>query len=96
MAKTGLKANINGRVQGVYFRKYTQKKARNLNLQGWVQNEADGSVNLEAFGDETDIEKLKAWLKKGPVLARVENADINTIPYEEYTDFIIQKPTTQA
>ncbi|MCS5639818.1 MAG: acylphosphatase, partial [Candidatus Marinimicrobia bacterium] len=39
---------IAGRVQGVWFRKYTQNKARELGLTGWVCNEANGTVALVA------------------------------------------------
>lgn len=91
MSLSGIKANIQGRVQGVYFRKYTCKKAIELNITGWVQNEADGSVSLEAFGNPHDLELFSNWLKKGPTLARVDKADIHSIPYEEYKDFSIQK-----
>lgn len=93
MALAGIKANIQGRVQGVYFRKHTRKKALALGLLGWVQNEEDGSVSLEAFGEETALEQLKNWLKKGPILARVDKLQVDNIPFEAHDDFkILQGP----
>ncbi|MFN9582057.1 MAG: acylphosphatase, partial [Bacteroidota bacterium] len=41
-----IQIRINGRVQGVYFRKEAQQKARELMLKGFVRNEADGSVYI--------------------------------------------------
>ena len=65
MNKKGFKAKIVGRAQGVYFRKNTQKQALKWNLTGWVKNHDDGSVLVEAFGDEANLIKLKKWLHKG-------------------------------
>lgn len=62
---------IEGRVQGVGFRWSTQQKAQELELAGSVRNEADGSVTLEAEGDETALHELRRWCEKGPPGARV-------------------------
>ncbi|MFB3133999.1 MAG: acylphosphatase, partial [Rhodothermales bacterium] len=45
-----LSARVVGRVQGVYFRAFTRNQARRLGLHGWVRNDDDGSVYLEAEG----------------------------------------------
>jgi len=62
---------VKGRVQGVYFRAYTQKQAVKLNVSGFVRNLADGSVEIVASGHREDLQKLVAWCHKGPVLAKV-------------------------
>lgn len=62
---------VKGRVQGVYFRAYTQKQAVKLNLSGFVRNLADGNVEIVAGGSPEDLQKLVAWCHKGPVLAKV-------------------------
>ncbi|MCB0783112.1 MAG: acylphosphatase, partial [Flavobacteriales bacterium] len=42
---------VRGRVQGVWYRKHTREKALELGLRGWVMNQPDGSVLVEAEGD---------------------------------------------
>jgi acylphosphatase len=68
-----LSARIIGRVQGVGFRHFTRRTARRLDLEGWVRNEADGSVRLEAEGPRGDLEELLDAVRQGPSAARVEN-----------------------
>lgn len=63
---------IEGRVQGVAFRASARSKARELGLSGWVRNEPDGSVTLEAEGEESQLHELRRWCEKGPPMARVE------------------------
>lgn len=64
---------VTGRVQGVFFRASTQHKAKELLLRGYVQNEPDGRVKIEAEGEDTAINHLVEWCKKGPELATVEH-----------------------
>lgn len=68
---------VKGRVQGVYFRAYTQKQAVKLNVNGFVRNLDDGSVEIVATGQTEDLEKLVAWCHKGPVLAKVNEVIVN-------------------
>jgi acylphosphatase len=65
-----------GRVQGVFFRDRTNKKAKELNLTGWVENEPDGSVKIIAEGEKENLEKLIEWTRKGPLLARVDKVEV--------------------
>jgi acylphosphatase len=67
-----LHAQIYGRVQGVNFRYYTQKEALAHGLNGWVANRYDGSVELVAEGDKSALQKLLAFLHRGPPSARVD------------------------
>lgn len=60
-----------GRVQGVCFRAYAHKKARNLGLAGYVKNLPDESVFLEAEGEEGALQTFVEWLHHGPPAARV-------------------------
>lgn len=64
-----LHAVVHGRVQGVFFRASTQKKARALGLTGWVRNLPDGTVEVLAVGPRPALEALLAWLHEGPPLA---------------------------
>jgi acylphosphatase len=49
---------ISGRVQGVFFRASTKAKAEELGISGFVQNEPDGSVYIEAEGEEATDGKI--------------------------------------
>jgi acylphosphatase len=62
---------VTGRVQGVSYRASTMYEARAYGLTGWVRNLADGSVELEAQGDDASVAALLAWCKQGPPAARV-------------------------
>lgn len=70
---------VYGKVQGVFFRASTQKKARELGLTGFVQNEPDGTVYLEAEGDPETIKQLEAWAHHGPERARVEKVEVKEL-----------------
>ncbi len=63
---------IYGKVQGVYFRSFTQDKAHQLGLSGWVKNMPDGTVETVAEGEEENLNEYMQWCKKGPPAARVE------------------------
>jgi len=63
---------VYGKVQGVNFRFYTKRIAKESNLDGWVKNLKDGRVEVVAEGEVTDIEKFLQVLNKGPILSKVE------------------------
>jgi len=70
---------VYGKVQGVFFRASTQQKARELGLKGFVQNELDGTVYLEAEGDPETIAQLEAWAHHGPERAKVEKVEVTEL-----------------
>ena len=70
-------ARITGRVQGVGFRNFTRRRARGLDVTGWVRNESDGSVRLEAEGPADALESLVEAVHNGPRMARVEDVDVD-------------------
>ncbi len=68
---------VTGKVQGVWFRKYTYDKANALGLRGFVENQPDGSVYIEIESD--NIQKLNdfiEWLHTGSPLSKVDNLEI--------------------
>ena len=67
---------ITGRVQGVGFRFYTQRKARELGLTGWVRNCRDGSVEVVIQGAPAAVEAMIAWARRGPPSALVADVQI--------------------
>lgn len=68
---------VTGKVQGVYFRKYTQEKARELALSGWVKNKRDGSVEIAATGPEAAVNQLIEFCHVGSPAADVESVRVN-------------------
>jgi len=82
--------SIQGRVQNVGFRYNAQVVANEYNIMGYVKNMRDGSVFVEAEGEESDLEKLINWCKKGPEWSRVENVDVNYVPLNNYSAFNIR------
>lgn len=80
---------ITGKVQGVFFRKKTQEKAKELGIKGWVRNEADGSVLTEIEGNQQALTVMEAWLKNGPERARVEHLLVQIGSEKGYRDFKI-------
>ena len=63
---------ITGRVQGVGFRESMRAVAQALEINGWVRNCEDGSVEAVTQGDEFAIEQLVAWCHNGPPGANVK------------------------
>lgn len=64
---------IRGRVQGVGYRAWFEKKARNTGLSGWVRNKTDGSVEALVCGPAPAVEHITAAAQHGPLLARVDD-----------------------
>ncbi len=60
-----------GRVQGVLFRHSALGVAIRMGLKGFVRNEPDGSVYMEAEGDEGSLNELLKWCNRGPQFAEV-------------------------
>lgn len=63
---------ISGRVQGVGFRAFTERNARQLGLIGWVRNLEDGRVEALACGRPEVLLEFEAHLRRGPNHGRVE------------------------
>ena len=70
------RALIAGFVQGVGFRAYTQMKAQQAKLTGWVKNLHDGRVEAEVEGPRHAIESFVGDLQKGPRYSRVDTVEI--------------------
>jgi acylphosphatase len=86
-----LNIRVTGRVQGVYFRASTVDVAKRLQLRGFVRNEPDGSVYIEAEGSEEALEEFVAWCHHGPPHAVVKNVDVNEGPIQNMDSFDIRR-----
>nr|WP_321496384.1 acylphosphatase [uncultured Methanolobus sp.] len=83
---------VTGRVQGVYFRRFTVDNAQKLGLVGFARNLSDGRVEVFAEGKATMIHKLIDLLHIGPALANVEDVSVKWSESTcEYTDFSIKR-----
>jgi acylphosphatase len=76
-----LHAEVVGDVQGVGFRIFTERQARQLGLHGFVRNRYDGSVEVEAEGPGADLERLIGLLQQGPRMARVHDVRVQWSDY---------------
>ncbi len=76
---------VSGRVQGVGFRWFVLKRARELDVAGWVRNLPDGRVEVVAKGSRDDVDTLTVAVAAGPRLARVDNVEKCDIPVETIT-----------
>jgi acylphosphatase len=63
---------ITGRVQGVGYRAWVEHQARARNLEGWVRNRRDGSVEALFAGTQNVVSDMVESCRRGPVSARVE------------------------
>jgi acylphosphatase len=85
------KFEISGRVQGVGFRFFAERWARQLGIRGYVKNRGDGSVEVYAIGDAAALEELKLRLAEGPRSARVTAVEESDEPVrKEYSSFLIE------
>ncbi len=75
-----VKISVKGKVQGVFFRSETQKKARELNLGGWVKNEADGTVTILASGRDNQITEFIQWCSSNPGYSSVSGINVEDLP----------------
>ncbi len=73
---------ISGKVQGVFFRISTEKKAKGIGVTGFVRNEENGNVYIEAQGTEKQLDDLVEWCRRGPDRARVDEVIQNEIPLQ--------------
>ncbi|KAL1456465.1 hypothetical protein WDU94_001196 [Cyamophila willieti] len=85
-----------GKVQGVFFRKYTQQKANELGLTGWCENTSLGTVIGVIHGPEEAVEEMKEWLRTtGSPSSRIDRVDFkdvsSTSSQSSYFDFSIKR-----
>lgn len=84
-----LRLVIHGRVQGVFFRDSMRREADRLEVNGWVRNRDDGSVEAVVQGASHAVDAILRWAHRGPSHAKVEQVD--TEPAEgSYTRFEIR------
>lgn len=82
---------ISGKVQGVYFRASTKDIAEKWDIKGFVRNERDGSVYIEAEGEDENLKQFVAWCHHGPAHANVQHLDLKEGIVQGFTRFEITR-----
>jgi acylphosphatase len=67
---------VHGRVQGVFFRESTRRRADAAGVAGWVRNMPDGAVEALFEGSAEAVEMLVEFCSRGPSGARVDRVDV--------------------
>lgn len=81
-----LRIIVSGRVQGVGFRWYVKEKAEKSGLTGYVKNLHNNSVEIVAYGDTDDLERLLDYCRRGPESSRVNDIQVkwdDTVPVSD-------------
>ena len=87
-----LYAIVEGRVQGVGFRYFTQERAVFLGLTGWVRNRWNGTVELVAEGQKTDLEVLLKAIRRGPRAGTTQNVKFEwLVETGEFNSFRVRR-----
>lgn len=82
---------VNGRVQGVGFRYFTQKQATLFDLTGWVKNTPSGGVLVIVQGEKAILDTFVDYLRIGPSLSRVSNVTVTEMKItENFPDFRVK------
>lgn len=91
MKKVHLNIKITGKVQGVTFRETTKYVADQSGIKGFIRNEPDGSVYLEAEGEQWELDSFLEWCNDGPDRAKVESCTREEAELKNFMDFVILK-----
>jgi acylphosphatase len=92
MTKKAVKFNINGTVQGVFFRQFCKDKADELGLKGYVRNLETSNVEVLVEGEKDKIEEMYTILKKGPPHAQIRDIKPEEKKWSgEFKDFSIMR-----
>lgn len=89
--KKGISIRVTGKVQGVFFRAFTKEKADELDISGFVRNETNGDVYIEAEGEAELLTAFVNWCRQGPRLANVAGVTITDMPLKNFRDFVIAR-----
>lgn len=86
-----LNITVKGKVQGVFFRKSTKAVADQLGVRGFVLNEPNGDVYIEAEADDTFLDMFIDWCNEGPEDAEVNAVESHEGELKNYRNFEVVK-----
>ena len=81
---------VSGRVQGVYYRNFTQSQARELGIKGWVRNVPGGGVEAILEGERQKVGELLKLMKTGPSGAMVSSMELSELKCRGFDNFEIE------
>ena len=87
MANTSVHGFVSGKVQGVWFRGFTQQHALVAGVNGWAKNLSDGRVEFLLCGEQEDVEDVLEAIKKGPPASSVTELEVNTVEWQPIEGF---------
>jgi acylphosphatase len=82
---------VSGKVQGVWYRKYTVDKATELGISGFVKNLPDDSVYILATGTDEQLKALVQWCYIGSPKSKVEEVEVKAEELQVMRNFVISK-----
>lgn len=82
---------VTGYVQGVYYRASTKQKADELGIKGFVRNQPDGSVYIEAEATAETLKQFVEWCHRGPERALVLNIETTSAALQNFETFEVQR-----
>lgn len=80
---------VSGKVQGVWYRDTTRRKAQSLSITGHAINLPDGTVEVVACGQVSQVEALQEWLWEGSQYSRVTSVTCESIETSSLDEFSI-------
>ncbi len=81
---------VYGKVQGVGYRDFVTRSAKEYGMTGWIRNKVDGTVELIAQGTPDDLKEFVEALNEGSVLAKVDSIAVDwRTPVKQFEDFSV-------
>lgn len=91
MAHKHYNISVRGMVQGVFYRASARTHALALDLTGFAQNRHDGSVYIEAEGEEKSLLRFVEWCHRGPERAEVTAVEVEEGPLNHFSTFEVNR-----
>ncbi|MEX0649975.1 MAG: acylphosphatase [Candidatus Andersenbacteria bacterium] len=88
--KQHLHIKVTGRVQSVNYRRHISVQAMGLGITGYIQNNPDGSVTIEAEGDHDSLRELVDTCSTGSPKARIERVEVEEGGIQHFDDFRVR------
>lgn len=80
-----------GRVQGVGFRYHATRMAEAFDINGWIRNRDDGSVEIVATGSRENLQSFREQIELGSRAARVDRIDVAELGLQRFTGFVVRR-----
>jgi acylphosphatase len=82
---------VSGKVQGVDYRTTAREQARNLGVAGFAKNMTNGSVYIEAEGEEAALQDFITWCKTGTPWSKVEKVEVEEGEMRDFKEFTVER-----